>query len=481
MSVQLSLLMKKIALLSFLLLAFLSNHAQGIAFVKIAQRGDTYVGNSWKGKDSFLFTYINDTIRTGLHAIQYSANNTWDNWYKYTYTINPFGKVSTQLRENWSAGNWVNSTRYTYNYDADSNNTEILYDVWNANNWNPTGKIEYTGYNNLHKYQNELVSGYSGGSWVYQTRKTYAYLNNDTLKSEEDRYTWDIPLNNWVKSERLFYTYVQNQIGSITRFLPDTANIWQPKEKFVYSYNLAPLHILEYLAQKYDSITNVWYATNRVTYSYLNNVLDKTQNEVYANNAWNPIARAQYLYNGNSELSEYFTELFNIGNWVKNTRSTYLYNNSKLSEENKFIAAGNAWEQNKRLTYNYDGNKNVIYDKNENVVAGNFIPVSQNFYYYTSYALSFSDRIAAFSNLMVYPNPALDKLTVEIDAKQNTHIQINILDTYGKVQLVITQPVFANRNQIQIPCSSLGTGCYFAQIIDAHSGRQQIEKFQISK
>ncbi len=473
--------MKKLMLLSLLLGSFLSQQAQGIAYVKIAQRGDTYVGNSWKGKDSFLFTYINDTIRTSLTALQLSANNTWDNWYKYTYTINAFGKVSTQLRENWSAGNWVNSTRYTYNFDVDSNNTEILYDVWSGNNWNPTGKIEYTGYNNYGKYQNEYVSYYSGGSWIYQTRKTYAYLNNQTLKSEEDRYTWDILLNNWVKSERLFYTYFQNEIGSTTRFLPDTANVWQPKEKFIYTYNPSPIYILEYLAQKYDSVANAWYNNSRVTYSYINNLLDKTQNEVYANNSWNPTARAQHIYNGNNEKTEYFTELFNIGNWVKNIRSTYLYSNAKVSEENKFIAAGNAWEQNKRLSYNYDGNQNMIYDKTENVVSGNFIPVSQNFYYYTSYPLQYSDRIGVFSNLKLYPNPATEKIHLELDAKQSTHVQINVLDIYGKIQVLITQPVFANRNFIQIPCSSLGNGFYFIQMVDTHTGKQQIEKFQISR
>lgn len=474
--------MKRFFLLIFFICAIAHLKAQVTVYKKIAQRRDDYVANTWKGKDSFLFTYNNDTFQTSITALQCNANNVWDNWYRYTYTINAFGKVATQLRENWSAGNWVNNTLYTYTYDVDSNNTEILYSVWNGGTWNPTGKIEYTNFNLYGKYQNEFVSVMSGGAWTYQTWKKFTYVNNQTLKEDEEKYNWSIPASNWEKWEKYFYTYTQNEIGTITRYLPDTAAVWVPKDKYLYNYNLVPFHILEYVAQKYDSINLTWKNISRLTYNYTaNNLLDKTQNEIYANNVWNPTNRAQYLYNANDEKIEYFTELFNLGNWDKNTRSTYAYNNSLLSEENQFVGVANAWQQNTRLSYSYDVNQNKIYEKNESCSGGAFTPLSQTFYYYNAFTVDVHDKIKEFSKLFLFPNPASQVLNLQFVAEKSTQIQVNILDIYGKTNLIISQPVFAHQNLLQIPCSSLSEGFYFAQIIDLQSGHQQVEKFQVLK
>lgn len=469
--------------LFFILLTFTTLYiqAQNFIYKKIAQRRDDYVNNAWKGKDSFLFAYNNDTLQTSLQALQFSANNTWDNWYRYTYTLNGQGKVSAQLRENWNAGNWVNSTLYDYTFDSSGNNIEIVYSVWGGNSWLPTGKISYTAYNNYGNYQNEYVYIYSGGNWINQSWKKISYVNNQTLTQDEDRYTWDIPSNSWKKVERLYYTYTQGEISSITRSVPDSIANWAPKDKYTYNYNLAPLQLLEYVTQKYDTLLLNWANISRVTYSYTgNNLLENTQNEIYANQGWNATARAQYIYNGNNEKAEYYTELYN-GGWNKDARSTYSYNNGLVAEENQFAGVGNNWVQNKKLSYTYDANENLTYELNESYAGGIITPFSRAFYYYHAFPVNVEDRITAFSKLVLYPNPANDKINILFDAEKNTNIQINILDIYGKNNLIMAQPVIAAQNHIQVPCESLSNGFYFAQIIDLQTGRQQIEKFQVNR
>lgn len=471
--------MKQLLYIFFLTCSFLEVHSQVLVFKKTAQRRDDFVNNAWKGKDSFLFSYNNDTIQTSLHALQFTANNTWDNWFKYTYTLSAVGKVTTQLRENWVAGNWVNNSRYTYSYDGNNNVTEILYDTWSGGNWTPTGKITYTGYNAAGLYQTETVSGYSGGAYSLQSKHDKTYVNNQV--TAEEKFLWSIPLNNWAKLERLFYTYTQNEISSITRSLPDTAANWALEDKYLYNYNLSPFQLVEFVVQIYDTAMLNWQNKDRVVYSYIaDSLLDKTQNETFGNNTWNPTERAQYIYNGSGEKIEYYTETFN-GNWNKALRSTYNYVNTLLGEENKYTGSGNNWVLTKKLSYAYDANQNRVYESSEDHNGANFTPVSQTFYYYSSFSVGIQDKNAAFSKLILYPNPATDKIHIQLESQINTVVQINILDIFGKTHLTMTQPVTAQQNFVQIPCSSLSSGFYYAQIIDLQQNKQQTEKFQIQK
>ena len=456
--------------------------AQTTVYKKIAQRRDDYTNNTWKGKDSILYTYNNDTALTSLHSLQFSANNTWDNWYRYIYSFNANGKVSTQLRENWNAGNWVNNTLYTYSYDVNGNVTQLLYEVWNGNVWNATGKIEYTGYNNYGKYQTEMVSAFVGGNWVFQSKRERSYLNNQTLITYDDKFNWNVTFNNWEKVERLFNTYTQNEIGTITRLIPDTGANWVPKDKYIYNYNLNPFHLIEYIAQSYDTITLSWQNISRVTYTYTANaLLDKTQNDMYANNNWNATARAQYVYNALDEKIEYFTEEYNMGNWDKNERSTYSYTNSLLTEENQFIGNGNSWIQNKKLQFDYDNNQNKIYELNENFNAGIVTPVARAYYYYSSFVVQLNENNKPFSSLILYPNPAKQSINLQLESDKHSQIQISIFDLVGKCKMVLTQPILVTKQCIQIPCTSLQDGFYFAQIKDLQNHKQQAVSFQIQQ
>lgn len=473
--------MKQFLYFLLLICTFSQMKAQVVVYKKTAQRSDNYLNNAWTGKDSFLFSYNNDTLMTSLQALQFNVNNTWDNWYKYTYTLTANGKVSTQLRENWVAGNWTNNTRYTYSYDANSNITDILYDVWSGASWSPTGKISYTGYNAYGKYQSEILYVYGGGAYTQQSKRDRTYVNNQTLVATDEKYTWNNQNNVWVKNERLSYTYTQNEISSVTRLLPDANANWAPEDKFLYNFNITPFYLLEYIAQKYDTATMSWKNLNRVTYAYnADTLLDKTQNETFLNNTWSPVERAQYIYNGSKEKIEYFTESYN-GGWDKLKRSLYTYNNSLLAEEDQFTGSGNTWLASKKLLYNYDANNNLIYETAEDYTGANFTPVTRSFYYYNSFTVGMANRLKSFAGLTIYPNPATEFVNIRLNAAQSTTIQVNILDLYGKTHVVMTQPVSTPQALLQIPCATLQNGLYFAQIKDLQDNKQQTVKFQIVK
>ncbi len=469
-------LMKQ-AILIFLCLCSISySSAQAIIFKKTAQRSDVFVNNAWQGKDSFLFTYNADTSLTNLHALQF-ANNNWGNWYRYTYTLTPAGKISVQIRENWTAGAWVNNNRYTYTYDSLGNTTDILYEAWNAGNWVPTGKIVYTGYNAFGKFQSETVYGYSGGMFVTQTKKDRTYVNNQTLIATEEKYIWGN--NNWNKLERLSYTYVQNEVGSIIRLLPDANANWAPADKYIYNYNFTPFYLTEYIAQVYDTLTLSWINDGRVVYTWnADTLLDKTQDEDFVNNAWLATKRAQYIYDANKNKIEYFTEV-NNGGWNKDLRSVYTYGNNVLSAEERYQGSGNAWQLIKKLSYLYDGNQNMTYEKDENFDGVNFLPLSQAFYYYGAYPVQVSQNNTTFENLTLYPNPASDEISIQLSVANPTQIQVNLIDLFGRTRLIRTEPLPAGQTLIQLPLAGLSNGLYFATLLDLQKNSRRTEKFQI--
>lgn len=452
--------------------------AQVTTYKKIAYRSDIYVNNNWKGVDSALYTYNADTAMTSFLGFVFSANNTWDFDFRYSYTINIWGKKDVQLREIWNGSNWVNQNKYTYTYDAVGNVTSILYEVWNGNNWALTGKIEYDLYNAYGMYGNEYISNYVGGSWVYQSKKSRSYVNNQTLTQSEDRYLWNVADNAWKKWQRYYYTYTLDNIGSVTISYPDTANAWRPLDKQLYTYNLSPLLLTQYLVQKYDTITEVWNNINRKTYTYnAQDLLEKTENAIYSNNTWIPTQQSTYIYNGLQQNIELINEIYNAGNWIKDTRSLFLYNNNLKVEEKKFTASGNNWLDYQKYTYDYDMNSNLIYDKKENYNAGNWINDNQNFYYYQSYVVSHSEFDESTSHIKILPNPTTQDAILTIQCKENDIASIVIYDVSGKVVWYAYSPLYVGSQYLTIPCNQWRSGIYFAKIYSTKNKKAQTVQF----
>lgn len=456
-----------------------SIQAQNNIYKKIAQRSDEYSNNSWKGKDSFLYNYNADTSITLLQHFQFSAMNTWDNDFRYTstYTIN--NQLATQIRENWDGTNWINYSKYTYNYDANGNLLLIYYETWNGSNWIPTGKIEYNGYNAYGKYANEIMSNYSGGAWIFQSKKEKKYQNNQTLVEQEDKFVWDGINQNWKKLERLFYTYIQNQIGSITRFVPDIFDVWQAQNQYTYNYNLSPLRITQYLAQNFDTALNNWINISKMSYLYnAFDSLDKTQTELFINNSWQASSRVQYLYNANQWNSETIYENANNGNWDKFKKNMYSYNNNGFKiEENQFIGNNNTWLPNKNFYYNYDAFSNLIYEKREDYNGANFTPFSQTFYYYELFPLSMSEDFLNSNSIKIFPNPASDKIYFSIENKMSSVYQIQIQDLQGNIRLSRTQS--SNNLPIEISIYEIQNGIYLVHFIDLKSREKSTQKIII--
>ncbi len=107
----------------------------------------------------------------------------------------------------------------------------------------------------------------------------------------------------------------------------------------------------------------------------------------------------------------------------------------------------------------------------ENPIAGSYLYIDN---------LAFSgnssvSEISSISSYNVYPNPAKDKLNVECNLKQNTLVQVELMDIQGKQIKVQDFAMNKGENQVSIDLSDVQKGIYFVRMTsDGESFSQKL-------
>ena len=448
-------------------LVFMGSLAHANVFKKIGQRHDVYryALSTWGGTDSFRWTYNSNAAMTELLAIKGDTNNNWNSNYRYTYTLNSNDQVSGQLRENWLAGNWVNNTRYTNTYDATGNLTTVLYEVWNSGTWKYAGKIEYTGYNALNHYATETVYGWNGSAWTYLSKDNYQYYANQYQVMVHEEYDWNASTVSWDSIVRLYYTYNQDSVSSITHSVPHMNN-WLQQTKETFTYSTSPFQLQDYLVQDWDTVAsaNIWVNDQHTAYTY-NSAGQLEVSELYHYITtslpyyWDPLARKTQIYSGGL-LAEQYDEIYSGGAWSNNHRSTYNYTGSNVTEELQFNGSGSNWLQSNKLDYVYDANNLNTFREIDTFNGAIFIPNNRDFYYYNSFTVNTINLPFTMSSLQLYPNPCMNQTNISWSSKQSGEVQLNVYDMQGKMRMLILQPVWPGNNLLSFDVSSLPPGKY---------------------
>lgn len=76
-------------------------------------------------------------------------------------------------------------------------------------------------------------------------------------------------------------------------------------------------------------------------------------------------------------------------------------------------------------------------------------------------------QVKEISNVIKYklnPNPAFDKMTIELDLKQSDEVAIEVIDIFGrKVKTITSQKAYSGENKFPVDISNLQNGCYFVK------------------
>lgn len=312
---------------------------------------------------------------------------------KYTQTFDANGLVLIQLKETKVNNVWVNNLRYTYTYNTNGNLLTMIMEEW------------------------------LNSSWWLKYKYTYSYYTNGNLMTAL-REQW---VNNaWVNNLKATANYDTN--GNIMNRLYE---VWD---------------------------NNSWINWFRNTFSYNGNGnLQIVLIELWTNNAWENNNRVVYTYNSNGYIHTQTFELWFDGEWGEAGLNTYTYDaNNNLITDLYDSGLGTY----AKSSYSYDVNGNSLTGKAEYEQNGNWLPLTDNleifsqqesyydYFYVYRYEASFSsfintsiDKPADFIDFLTYPNPAADKLTIEIPSftsEQEETISIyNIRGQLVKQQLMI--------------------------------------------
>lgn len=286
-----------------------------------------------------------------------------------------------EIQKTWDGTQWVNSTKWEYIYDDNGFEYESYTYMWNAS----SGRWDYTWWqvntnNSVGLPVIQLLKMWDGSAWQDYLKMTYTY----TSFGQPQEIIGSLFLGVWMDLTKTIYSYnTLEQCTEIVNLQFDFVSTWNntTKDSFVYNANG---WMTEHLAQQWDSI--VWVNTTITYPAYDNNGHDTSQlQKAWVNNAWENSIRAAYSYN-----SGWLKILEHSEAWINNAwENLELYTNqydaqNRISEVLFQEWGGTSWDNSTITNWTYD------------------LPVGI--------------RPAPLSSLdlSVYPNPAKDKITIEI-------------------------------------------------------------------
>ena len=218
----------------------------------------------------------------------------------------------------------------------------------------------------------EIVYQYmNNGAWVNDFREVYNYNGDVTTIL-----LWDWNGNNWTSDELYTYTHSTGSIELLIQYMQGGA--WQNDEKQRFTLDFDE-NVTEILVQDWQN--NTWVNDEKTTYHYEGGVYTSMLVEEWSNGVWNE----EYKYN-----------------------FTYVDGNATHGECLEYV--GNQWvaaNGDMEMAYNYNEGKNTYYGVEVDVVYFDVTSVGEN---------------AQVTDVIVYPNPANEVLTIQADDFQKVEM-----------------------------------------------------------
>jgi len=301
---------------------------------------------------------------------------------------------------------WSNYEHITYRYDDHGNCLEVIQMIpKGSSEWDNFRKWSYN-FNDQDQLTHWNVVDWDtlNQKWIDFSRFVEEYDNGHWVK--ETREAWDN--SQWVKSQISEFDYDDN--GNIISYLQ---KIWKNDDwenDFMYNY-------------KYD----------------VSNNLASTTYQEWDGNAWNVIEHDEFFYDDNVL-----------------TRSTMDYLNSSTGIVQKYYQFN--------YEYNDYGQCSLLYSKTWN---GSQYELTANSdarvnFYYEEFTPSAIKESINENEILLYPNPAVDQITVSL---ANTHTEISlirIVDMKGRV--VFQTNGATGTSHVAVPVGQLPGGNYIVQV-----------------
>lgn len=363
----------------------------------------------------------------------------------------------------WFQNNWLFVTKTNYTFNLSCLPIVGIVETLNfeTNQFNNTTRVTNT-YN-----QNDIITrvdlelwDQANMQWENLNYITFNYQGENLLTSES--FNWENGV--WVPDTRSTSNYtVENTVESITEKYITQTQAWQNQSRLVDNYNSQGLLILttdyvwesEWIAEKqiiseYNS-NNLLNLSTVLTRNLDNNVLENS-------------TKTSHTYNNLNYLTEKEEQIWETNQWINNELSTYLRdvnNNVEQSEDFEWSTTVQAYSPRFKTLYtrNSDGLPTLVVNQN---YEGAWVNSSQtrNTYPVCS-TLSTTSNLLTNTDIKLYPNPAQQLFTVNINTHKN--VDMHIFDVNGRA--ILEQTINA-KNKIKnqtIDLSNFSSGIYYVK------------------
>ena len=396
-------------------------------------------------------------------------------------------RVLAKRRDNWnqSAEEWVQSDSSEYSYPSfpEDQPVTIIEKTYDGFLWNNNLRRNYA-YNNLGSTTSRTTQRWDGLDWYfadYDTRSIYEYnTDNKTTLALDQIYMED----DWVNNYRQVYTY-----NTSTGLLEES--IWQFYEE------------------------TEWVNSSRQRYIDFNEDDQTTTREIdnWTGSDWELTGRTISDYNANGSTTLIFSQDYQNGIWINDTRTIYEYddqNNRTLTLYQTWDNVADVWEGFYQIIWDFDDDNNLIFgflqfwnpetdewennyqefytinelgergtelgqtwDLEDNLWYNDFI----EYYYYEPLMVSTQETDLAQNWVKIAPNPSNGLFNLSLEGNDFNEIQLQLRNSLGQVVWYTNKQVMTNPYNFDL--SALPGGWYYLQIDDIN--RSTVKKLLLTK
>lgn len=365
-------------------------------------------------------------LLTNMQEMYNAASSSWTNVSNMIYTYNGMNNMETSIAQYWnnSSGQWENSEKSLYFYNGDNTLDTTINQQWNGE-W-----INYNMTINSYDIDGNLAIAtsfyWTGTDWTNSSRTLYNYTNN-MVSSEVYQY-WNSFNSNWINYRQTQYTY--NGAGKMTTtvlgYWNSSTGTFMNSSKTTNTYN-ANDDIETMLYQYWSSGTGTWQNSSNVVYTHdtaHNAIAQVDQNWNFSNNAFVNTTRFRRTFNQHNQMTTETSQRWNLGGF---------------------------WENLSGDTYSR--------------------------YYYQTYTLGVAVLNSSIDDVLLYPVPATNMMTVATSFKQPQAFTVAITDMMGRVVRQWSESATADYKKM-IPTSDLSAGNYILQI--KCGGDRTVKQFTVA-
>lgn len=369
--------------------------------------------SDWKHNTRDLYKYDNGGIKeTNLLRLVLNGD-VWENFYQFNKLYDGNNNLTESILQNWGDNMWNNGSRDSYTYDASNNTKTFSYAI------------------------------YSGGDWMVFNENIYEYnLRNDIVEDHSTKL--DFTTLMMVNDQRLNYFYDADNLleFEILEEWRDVITEWENEERKKYTYNIdEQIILIEIYGWSVSSME--WGTPYRQTIIDYNdsNLPTVVTEQTIASGSWVNTAKVENTYDGNNNLVEILGQ-----EWNSSTQE---------------------WENSYRQLKGFDANNNEIELIFESWNASNemwegFLRLVK--FWSEEGALNVEDSSLQAENIMVYPNPVIDDVTIKVNSLLKSSVNVVLFDVYGNK--VNQESIKTGATELKMSLQNLSSGIYFLRLND---------------